>query len=676
MKAYDEPLSNDSTNPTFHEIAACVMEKRRALLKGAVGSALLALFAPWTNAATARGTAAALPGAPQRVSNTSTLLAPFGPSIPTHSEDRVTVMPGFKIRAILPWGDPLTHPNAHFKPDGSNTAAEQAQQIGDNHDGMHLFPFPGKSDEGLLALNHEYTNLEYLYPADFLPQATLSEEKANKAIAAHGVSIIHLRRGPNSWDKVPESRYHRRITGATPCALTGPAAGHPLLQTQDDPSGRLVLGTLNNCAHGVTPWGTYLTCEENFNGYFGNGNPNDPMHKRYGIANGFGYRWHEAIPRFDVARTPNEPNRFGWVVEIDPFDPESTPKKRTALGRFKHENAAVTLAKDGRVVVYMGDDERFEYLYKFVSRKPFDPTNPEANRDLLDDGDLFVAEFTSNDTGNGRLLGRWHLLSRANPKIASDPRFPTDAEVLIFTRAAADVAGATKMDRPEWIAIHPTSGEVFVTLTNNSKRQADAVDAANPRAPNFWGQIVRWQEAGNDAAATEFAWDFFVIAGNPEVYPETDPRAGSINVTRENMFNSPDGLAFDRMGRLWIQTDGNYSNRGEFAGQGNNQMLVADPNTGEIRRFLVGPSGCEITGITFSPDGRTMFINIQHPGEAEGHPRAPGFPAEMLNTVLNQQPTLFSDWPHSQFPEITGGRPRSATLVIEREDGAPIFGAA
>jgi secreted PhoX family phosphatase len=656
MKPFDEPICNPSANPTLDEILA---GRRRFLKAGGSLAALAFMGVP-------------LPAAAQARTAPSTLLADLGPSIPAHSEDRVTVMPGFTVRAILPWGDPLTDPKRLFKPDAAQGAADQAAQIGDNHDGMHFFALPGKSDEGLLALNHEYTNYEYLFGAEYLTPWTAA--KAEKAIAAHGVSIIHLKRTASGWQPVLPSPYNRRITGNTPCLLTGPAAGHRLLQTAADPSGRQVLGTLNNCAHGVTPWGTYLTCEENFNLCFGNGNSDDPMHKRYGLGDGQRYRWHEVIERFDLKKSPNEANRFGWVVEIDPFDPASTPKKRTALGRFKHENCAVTLAKDGRVVVYMGDDERFEYLYKFISRRPFDPKNPTANRDLLDEGELYVAQFSNKEAGNQRLVGKWLLLAKENPLLKEHPAFPTQAEILINTRAAADVVGATKMDRPEWIAIHPQTGEVYATLTNNSRRKPEQIDAANPRAENRWGQIIRWREAGDDPAATEFTWDLFVIAGNPTVYPSADPRAGSCNVTAENMFNSPDGLAFDGKGRLWIQTDGSYSNSGPYAGMGNNQMLVADPTTGEIRRFLVGPSGCEITGCTFTPDGRTMFINIQHPGEAKEHPRLPK-PAEgeTIESYLAKNPTAFSNWPHSQFPEIAGGRPRSATLVIEREDGKPFF---
>ncbi|MCX7946482.1 MAG: PhoX family phosphatase [Hydrogenophilus sp.] len=665
MRPIPEPLCNLSSNPTLASLLT-----RRHFLRCGLGAALLPFFAP-----------NALSAAPLRAFPTtpplsgSPLLRHFPESIPTHSDDRVTLMAGFTLRVILPWGDPLTDPAHLFRPDGSNTAAEQATQIGDNHDGMHFFPLSGRPDEGLLALNHEYTNPEYLYTAEYLTPWT--PEKAHKALAAHGVSIVHLKRTAHGWDKLPRSRYHRRITGATPMLLTGPAAGHPLLRTAADPTGRRVLGTLNNCAHGVTPWGTYLTCEENFNLYFGNGDPDHPMHKRYGLGKGERYRWHEVIDRFDLKKEPNEANRFGWVVEIDPFDPTSTPKKRTALGRFKHENAAVTLAKDGRVVVYMGDDEAHEYLYKFISRRPYDPKDPKANRDLLDDGDLYVAQFLPEEAGDGRLRGRWNLVSHRNPKIAADPRFPTQAEVLIYTRAAADLAGATKLDRPEWIAIHPLTGEVYATLTNNPRRTPEQIDPANPRPQNRWGQILRWREAGDDPASLEFTWDLYLLAGNPLQYAAGDLRAGSPNITPANMFNSPDGLAFDAVGRLWIQTDGGYSNEGDYRGQGNNQMLVACPYTGEIRRFLVGPSGCEITGVTWTPDGRTMFVNVQHPGEALKHPRQPRpeLKEEERNAWLAQNPTAFSNWPHSQFPHIAGGRPRSATLVIEREDGFPIFAA-
>ena len=666
MKAMkDNAAPREVHGNTFDEV---IDQARRRLLQGAGGAAFLGFFA--SPAALARSL-------DEPVAASSSLLAAFPRSIPTHSDDRVTVMDGYVVRAILPWGDPLIDFSAYWRPDASSSAKEQARQIGDNHDGMHFFPFgPKVFEQGLLALNHEYTNYEYLFGKEYTEPWT--REKAMKAINAHGVSIVHLQRdGQSGWRPVIPSRYNRRITGDTPIELTGPVAGHALLRTSADPSGTRVRGTLNNCANGFTPWGTYLTCEENFHNYFGGGS-SDPLHQRYGIGKDGGYRWFEVIERFDLRREPNEPNRFGWVVEIDPFDPQSTPKKRTALGRFKHENAAVTLAPDGRVVVYMGDDERFEYLYRFVSHGRYDPANPAANRDLLDAGDLYVARFTAEPAADGtRLRGQWILLDKArNPLLAADARLPTQADVLIHARLAGDIVGATRMDRPEWVAIHPVSGEVYVTLTNNDKRKPGEVDAANPRAENRWGQILRWQEAGGDPSADEFAWDLFVLAGNPLAYPKGDPRAGSAAITPENMFNSPDGLGFDAAGRLWILTDGNYSNTGAYQGMGNNQMLVADPNVGLIRRFLVGPSGCEITGLTWSNDGRTMFVNVQHPGEAEGHPRAPRIPpGQDLATFLAAHPTVFSEWPHSQFHELGGGRPRAATLVIEHANGEPVFAA-
>lgn len=667
MKAMkDNPVTRDPENHTFTEI---VDQVRRRLLQGAGGATLLSFFA---SPAAALARSLDDPG-----TTVSSLLAAFPRSIPTHSHDYVTVMDGYVVRAILPWGDPLLDFSASWRPDASASAEEQARQIGDNHDGMHFFPFGANvHDQGLLVLNHEYTNYEYLFGKEYTEPWT--REKAMKAINAHGVSIVHLQRdGQSGWRPVIPSKYNRRITGDSPMVLTGPAAGHSLLRTSADPTGTQVRGTLNNCANGFTPWGTYLTCEENFNGYFGGGST-DPMHQRYGIGKDNGYRWYEVIERFDLRREPNEPNRFGWMVEIDPFDPQSTPKKRTALGRFKHENAAVTIAPDGRVVVYMGDDERYEYLYRFVSHGRYDPGNPAANRDLLDSGDLYVARFTADPTPDGqRFRGQWILLDKErNPLLAAEARLPTQADVLIHARLAGDVVGATKMDRPEWVAIHPHRREVYVTLTNNNRRKASEVDAANPRAENLWGQILRWQENGGDPTADEFSWDLFVLAGNPLVYPRGDARAGSAAITKDNLFNSPDGLGFDAAGRLWILTDGSYSNAGPYQGMGNNQMLVADPDAGLIRRFLVGPSGCEITGLTWSNDGRTMFVNVQHPGEAEGHPRAPALPAgQDLATYLAAHPTAFSEWPHSQFRELGGGRPRSATLVIERADGAPVFAA-
>lgn len=587
--------------------------------------------------------------------------------------DAIVIPPGYSAQIFAPWGDALFPDSPLWKADGTNTGAEQARQIGDNHDGMHFFPIHGKSSkEGLLVMNHEYCNYEYLFGAEFMEPWTA--DKVLKAQNAHGASVIHVRQQRNKWEIVLKSKYNRRITGNTPMRISGPAAGHPLMRTKADPSGTRVLGTLNNCANGFTPWGTYLTCEENFNGYFGTTSGvdgRDATMRRYGIsARGTGYRWEEFDDRFDYAKEPNESNRFGWVVEIDPFDPTSMPVKRTALGRIKHENCAFAFTPDRRVVVYTGDDQANDYIYKFVSDGRYVPGKDAANRRLLDHGKLYVAKFGNGATaGDFMGTGEWVLLDKqANPALAANPNFADQAEVLIKTRLAADAVGATKMDRPEWIAVHPATNEVYCALTNNSGRSAAAIDDANPRAANRFGQIVRWRESGGDAAALSFEWDLFVIAGNPNVYGAGDLNAGSSNIDTANTFNSPDGIGFDADGRLWIQTDGNFSDTGVYAGQGNNQMLCANPESGEIRRFLVGPSGCEITGLTFTPDGKTMFINVQHPGEVGSHPNRPTPPAGVsMDDFIAANPLAFSQWPNA-----SGGRPRSATVVITKDDGGVI----
>ena len=390
----------------------------------------------------------------------------------------------------------------------------------------------------------------------------------------------------------------------------------------------------------MTPWGTYLACEENFNGYFSAANSDhkvSPDLERYGVsASDWGYSWAKVDDRFDVALNPNEPNRHGYVVEIDPRNPEAPPRKLSALGRFKHENAEVVVNSDGRIVVYMGDDERGEFLYRYVSNGVY-ATGAETDS-LLEDGKLYVAKFEDTATG------KWLELT---PEATG---MPSMADVCIHTRIAASALGATTMDRPEWVAANPKAPEVYCALTNNKNRGVkpnaggDLTPAGgpNPREKNLYGQIVRWRPAGGDHTSNEFEWDLYVMAGNPTVH--SDDNAGSGNISDNNMFNSPDGIKFDSNGILWIQTDGNYTNEGEFAGHGNNQMLAGDPATGEIRRFLVGPNECEVTGLSWSSDKRTMFIGIQHPGEKG----------------------------NSHWPEGGNAVPRSAVVAIKRDDGGLI----
>lgn len=688
----DDRSSNPTTNQSMQDLIDRAVS-RRSVLKSGLGAAALGFFAgPWLTGCNDSDSDNTAPA--------ERMLGFVG--IATSSADTVFVPGGYVAEPFLPWGEPLNAFAPAWASDASQGWVEQEQQVGDNHDGMRFFGFNNttngygsRSDEGLLVMNHEYINMEYFYkpdtdPANWLLPFTFA--KAKKALAAHGVGVYHVKRAANgTWSHLKSSPYNRRITGYTPMLITGPAAGDALMQTAADPSGTSVLGTLNNCANGWTPWGTYLTCEENFQGYFGWNGALTPtsLENRYGLAQtGFGYLWHTVDPRFDLNAERNEVNRFGWIVEIDPFNPGSTPVKRTALGRFKHENAELVISSDGKVVVYSGDDERNDYLYKFVSTGTFDAANPlsAANRTLLESGTLYVARFEDDATaGNNAGTGTWIPLIHDTNGLTAANGFASQAEVLIKARQAADRVGATMMDRPEWVTANPkVAGEVFMALTNNNRRGTvtassnnvdgttvagsarPPVDEANPRAVNNWGHIIKWLETGGVASATTFSWDIFLIAGNPQAFPQPDPKGGSSTITTANMFNSPDGIGFDSFGRLWIQTDGNFSNVGDYAGQGNNQMLAANPTTKEVRRFLVGPSGCEITGLTFTPDRKTMFINVQHPGEVGSHPNKPA--AYTGDNWIANHAEAFSVWPGG-----TGsGRPRSSTVVVRRTDGGVI----
>ena len=552
--------------------------------------------------------------------------------VKANAADTVTVPKGYKWEVLASWGEPMFSSAPSFNASTGGTGASQEVAFGDHCDGMALFAHHGRQ---ILCVNNEYTNLKTLHAnrADGVP--TTSDD-IRKSKAAHGVSVVEIKRTGNKWGIVKDSEYNRRITADTEMDITGPARGHDLVKTKADPKGVVAKGTWNNCGQGQTPWGTYLTCEENFNGYFSSTNENFPLTpqmKRYGISHkDWGYKWAMADSRFDLQNEPQEPNRFGYIVEIDPLNPNARPKKRTALGRFKHENAEVEIAANGHVVVYLGDDERGEFLYRFVSKNKF--VVGGDNTDLLEEGTLYVAKFNDNNTG------KWMALT---PKSTG----MTEGEIAIYTRVAASKVGATTMDRPEWVASNPNKVEVYCALTNNKNRgvkpnaggDETPPTGPNPRVKNNFGQIVRWKPMNEDHTSTEFKWDLFVMAGNPAVYD--DANAGSSNVNTDNMFNSPDGLKFDNNGLLWIQTDGNYSNAKGFAGQGNNQMLVADTETGEIKRFLVGPKECEITGSAWSADRTTMFVSVQHPGEKGD----------------------------SHWPEGGNSVPRSSVIAISREDG-------
>ena len=580
-------------------------------------------------------------------------------ALPIHTDGTVHVPDGYSWKVLARWGDPLFSDAGPFDQAFRGTQ-DDTRAFGENTDGMELFLVDGRE---VIAVNHEYANVDInLTPAEATgleeggegsPEGigpaprehATSLEDVRRLQAVQGVSVLEVADTGNGYEIVVDGALNRRIDHNTPMTLDGPAAGHPLLRTADDPSGTRVLGTLNNCGSGRTPWGTYLTCEENFNGYFGATAPvaADAAvmagYERYGLVTEIEpgrYNYHGFDPRFDLSANPNEPHRHGFIVEIDPADPASTPVKRTALGRFKHENAASVVAPDGRVVVYLGDDERGEFLYRWVSRDVYVPGGDTGT--LLTEGTLSVARFDDD------LTGEWVALTPEATGMDA-------AEIAIFTRMAGSAVGATTMDRPEWVAVNPVAIEAYCCLTNNTRRGTTAddgslrtnaggdpmpVNAVNPRATNEYGQIVRWRPENGDHAADRFGWDLYVMAGNPEVHGE-GLYSGTPNVNAGNMFNSPDGMMIDTTGLIWIQTDGDDSNEGDFAGMGNNQMLAGDPVTGEIRRFLTGPQGSEVTGLTWSADRRTMFVGIQHPG--------------------------------APFPDGEGMVPRSAVIAVTRDDG-------
>ncbi|MPZ46068.1 MAG: DUF839 domain-containing protein [Betaproteobacteria bacterium] len=676
---------NPSRNESIREIIDRVDPSRRRFMKGSLGAGMLAAFGGFSLDAFV-GVARAAPAPAGGIGFGS-----IPPSLAPAMFDGVKVPAGYTPRILSSWGDPIGHLSGapQLDPNVAQAEADQLKQDGMNHDGIHFFPFPaagagGVSNErGLLVTNHEYTDegiLHHELSPGTTPQ-TLARVRVSQA--AHGISVKEVRKVAGAWTVVRPSPLARRISSNTPMMISGPAAGHPLMKTSHtdengnaagDANGTRVLGTVNNCAHGHTPWGTYLTCEENWNGNFGTtlAFTADANERRYGVsAAGFGYRWHEADPRWDVRKNPNEPNRFGWVVEIDPWNPNSMPMKRTALGRFKHEGAWVVVGADNSVAVYLGDDERNEYIYKFVCSNKYNPANRAANRNLLDSGTLYVAKLNSDMTG------RWIALVWNQNGLTPANGFADQGEVVIKARMAGDRVGATMMDRPEWIAVHPVTREAYITLTNNNRRGSNpasanaadgstaaasarpAVDAANPRPINDYGHILRWRETGGNVSATTFEWDIFVECGD-RLDPDPNHKG---NIMGDDL-GAPDGLWFDKDGRLWIQTDQTGDGLGPWANIGSNTMSCADPSTREVRRFLTSPPNCEVTGVVTTPDGRAMFVNIQHPGEdwSGGFTQKSTWPDNGNNgpTTLSTSPVI---------------KPRASTVVITRDDGG-VIGAA
>jgi uncharacterized protein len=675
-----EPMSNLSANTHMADIIQS-RYSRRTILQGTLGATAIGFLGAGLTAC-----GGSSDGSPAPVTGGSNLPEPrigFN-AIPVTRADTITLPEGYQWAPLIPWGTPILGSFPAYRDDGLNTGVEALQQVGSHHDGMHYFPINGSSEHGILCVNHEYVDQRVLH-ANGPSGVPRPQDEVLKEMAAHGVSVVEIRRnaagGPN-WDVVA-GVYNRRITALTEMEIRGPVRGHDKVKTKFSPTGTLTRGTLNNCAHGTTPWGTYLTCEENWAGYFRNStdaSADRPReHRRYGVPHSgqnSRYRWETATPalandasaRFDCGATGasalvdyrNEPNCQGWIVEIDPFNPFSTPKKRTTMGRFGHEGIVFAEPVAGQpVVFYSGDDASNEYIYKFVSKNAWQPGL--RGDDLLDEGTLYAAKFNADGTGE------WLPLDLADAGFAGKvddaigttvssivfTGFSDQGDLLLNTRLAADIAGATKMDRPEWGSVCPRTGMVYFALTNNSGRST--TDAANPRTSNRTGHIIRWLENGS-SAATSFEWDIFLLAGGTsgalagKVFPGD---ASEIALTDDNIHASPDGLWIDDGGLMWIQTDmsGDQQNGvGPDADFGNNQMLAAETDTGIIKRFLVGPKDAEVTGVIMTPDQRTMFVNIQHPGDRS----------------LAGQFT-------SHFPANDGfSRPRSSTVVITRTDGGVI----
>ncbi|MGY1604522.1 PhoX family protein [Geodermatophilus sp. SYSU D00815] len=707
--ACDAPVPNRTDNPTFAAVVETAFS-RRNLLKAAGASALVVAAGPVGVAAAddRRGGRGRGGGRPDGALT-------FQP-VEQDLLDDVVVPAGYTYSVVLRWGDPVERDAPEFDID-AQTPEAQAKQFGYNCDFIGFLPLDG--GKALLVVNHEYTDEQLMFSGVAEEGAPTTPEQKRIAIMAHGISVVQIERDGRSalWRPSGQRDRNRRITGETPFRLTGPAAGSEYLITSEDPEGRTVRGTLNNCAGGLTPWGTTLHGEENFNQYFGTTvpleeDPREPRLSRYGVSaeDAATRGWEEVDRRFDVSQEPNEINRFGWIVEVDPYDPTSTPRKHTALGRFKHEAANVRISQDGRVVAYSGDDERFDYIYKFVSRKKYaqgnDRRTREHNMTLLEEGDLYVARFTGDSPaagidGSGRLpadgefdgTGRWIPLVRDGRSMIPGKDV---AWVLTFTRLAADRLGKqldangdfpdpdnpvvvdesllpTKMDRPEDIQVNPVTGRVYAALTNNSNRTgADGrpgADEANPltrsfafdiedgtyeqRAGNRNGHVIEWEERGN-VAGEKFDWRIFLLAGDPE-----DPGTyfAGYDKSQVSAMSCPDNLEFDPAGNLWISTDGNVlSTRNQEAGTfaGTNDGLFAvpteGPERGHLKAFLTVPVGAECSGPEITDDGRSVFVSVQHPGETTGSTR---------------------DTPSSVWPDRLPVRPfpRPSVVVAYRQDG-------
>ncbi|MEU6720134.1 PhoX family phosphatase [Nonomuraea sp. NPDC046802] len=646
-------VANTTDNVYFGDVVKQALSRRGVLRAGALGAIVAGVGVAGAAPALADQPEAAAAKGGQGGGDLR-----FTP-VPPNKKDALSIPDGYSSSVVVRWGDPVL-PDAPAFDFDNQTADAQNKQFGYNCDYVTLLPM-GR-DRALLWVNHEYTD-ENLMFSGYSGGAEATEEQIKIGLAAHGGSIVEIERanGSGEWKLVTKGRrrYNRRITAQTPMKFSGPAAGADLLKTAEDKGGLKPVGMLNNCSGGTTPWGTVLTAEENFDQYFVNGDKvpaeQKPYITRYTITTGTpssSRRFDRIEERFDLAKHPNEANRFGWIVEIDPFDPDSTPIKRTALGRFKHEAATTTLSRDRRLVVYMGDDSRFEYIYKFVSKDRYIPGNDRHNRELLDEGTLYVAKFTGDSPakeidGSGKLPsdGLFDGSGEWIPLVSGDKSFVdgmTATEVLVYTRVAADKVGATKMDRPEDMERNPVTGGVYVALTNNTNRTAAQADEANPRASNKHGHIVEIVERRDDAAEKKFAWSIPLVCGDPK---DPDTYFAGFDKTKVSPISCPDNVAFDKDGNLWIATDGNQlgSNDGMFV------MPVRGKDRGHLRQFLTVPVGAETCGPMVTEDQRSVFVAVQHPGETDG--ATPENPSSRWPDGEQPRPSVAVVW-HSKGKKI------------------------
>ncbi|WP_432463587.1 PhoX family protein [Agarivorans sp. QJM3NY_33] len=667
---------NKSDNPDFDQVLEAHLA-RRSVLKGGLGLGAMATFGAF-----------GLAGCNSSSSNTaapavSTAKLGFN-SIAGSKTDAVSVPEGYSAQVLAPWGQPLTDRASAWQADGSNNAVDQENAMGMHHDGLHFFPLNDSGSDGLLCVNHEYIDQNALHPNGSDADANgvrSSVDQVRKEINAHGVAVVRIQQQDNGqWMVVDNDPLNRRYTGATTMDISGPLAYSDKLATPFSPDGSQARGTLNNCGNGYTPWGTYLTCEENWPGYFINTGTTSADQERIGITTaGTGrYGWEtlagnaaervDEFSRFNITPSGNsamddyrnEANGHGFIVEIDPYTANSRAVKRTALGRFRHEGCTFGQLKAGQPIsFYSGHDSRFEYMYKFVSAAAWDPSDANASDRLamgnkyMDEGTLYVAKFDAEGVGS------WLPLSMdgATKDGASlSDHFNSLEDIILNTAGAADLVGATPMDRPEWCAVDPITGAVYLSLTNNTRRnETTGTNPANPRLNNKFGHVIRWDEG---ETVSEFTWDIFVFGSDAN----GDAATNLSGLNEFNQFASPDGLNFDERGILWIQTDNgasevtNYTNDQMLAvvpskltdNEGNLDTINAD-NQGELRRFFVGPNGCEVTGFTITPDNTTMFVSIQHPG----------------------------NWPYSNnaaeaTPTGVNVRPRAALVAIRKNDGSPL----